>query len=247
MLRKTDPERGQYDPDFSPIYLCFLRPAQRGQFSLEYPLFKDSIITIDAMGCQKKIAEKIIEKEADYVLMLKFSMVKDNQKTLRKQIEQTFEQKLDFEIDVTPDFGHGRIEKRTCKVTDNLDLIEHKDAWTGLKSLIKITSERINKQTGKESTEDRYYISSIVANAQKSNKAVRKHWNIENNLHWVLDVVFKEDQSLKKKGNAALNFNMMSKVALSLIDNDKPTKKSKILKRHKAALDDNYRAKLLKI
>ena len=123
-------------------------------------------------------------------------------------------------------------------------MIKNIAEWKGIKSLVKVTSERTDKQRGKYSKEVRYYISSLTANANRFNQIVRQHWRVENNLHWVLDVVFKEDQSLKKKGYSALNFNMINKVALTLIDKDE-SKKSKILKRQSAALDDNYRAKLL--
>jgi len=206
---------------------------------LDLLIIKDSIVTIDAMGCQKKIAKKIKEKEADYLLM-----VKGNHKFLKQQVEATFKQQTKIQTDKNHDLGHGRIEIRTCQVTEDLSLIKNIAEWKGIKSLVKVTSERTDKQRGKYSKEVRYYISSLTANANRFNQIVRQHWRVENNLHWVLDVVFKEDQSLKKKGYSALNFNMINKVALTLIDKDE-SKKSKILKRQSAALDDNYRAKLL--
>ena len=206
---------------------------------LDLLIIKDSIVTIDAMGCQKKIAKKNKEKEADYLLM-----VKGNHKFLKQQVEATFKQQTKIQTDKNHDLGHGRIEIRTCQVTEDLSLIKNIAEWKGIKSLVKVTSERTDKQRGKYSKEVRYYISSLTANANRFNQIVRQHWRVENNLHWVLDVVFKEDQSLKKKGYSALNFNMINKVALTLIDKDE-SKKSKILKRQSAALDDNYRAKLL--
>ena len=206
---------------------------------LDLLVIKDSIVTIDAMGCQKKIAKKIKEKEADYLLM-----VKGNHKFLKQQVEATFKQQTKIQTDKNHDLGHGRIEIRTCQVTEDLSFIKNIAEWKGIKSLVKVTSERTDKQRGKYSKEVRYYISSLTANANRFNQIVRQHWRVENNLHWVLDVVFKEDQSLKKKGYSALNFNMINKVALTLIDKDE-SKKSKILKRQSAALDDNYRAKLL--
>ncbi|MGL1887032.1 MAG: ISAs1 family transposase [Reichenbachiella sp.] len=209
---------------------------------LELLMVKDAVITIDAMGCQKDIAEKIITKEADYVLM-----VKGNQKNLMQQIEATFENAVAESSSKKHDIGHGRIETRHCQATENLSLIKNKNDWTGLKSIVKIISERIDKRSGKSSLETRYYISSLPSQADRLNDVVRNHWKIENNLHWVLDVVFKEDNSLKKKGNSALNFNIIAKIALTLIDKDSSSKKSKVVKRQSAALDDNYRANLLKI
>ena len=209
---------------------------------LELLTVKDCIITIDAMGCQKQIAKKIIAKEANYVLM-----VKGNQKTLLQQIKATFETTTRAVIDEKHDVGHGRTETRKCETTEDLSLIKKKNEWTSIKSIIKISSERTDKSSDKTTHETKYYISSLPANAEHLNAVIRQHWRIENNLHWVLDVVFKEDQSLKKKGNSALNFNIMAKMALSLIDKDVSTKKSKIVKRQSAALDDNYRAKLLRI
>jgi predicted transposase YbfD/YdcC len=209
---------------------------------LELLVIKDCIITIDAMGCQKAIAKKIIEKDAHYVLM-----VKDNQKTLKNDIEATFSLETPVQSSKKQDIGHGRIETRICEVTDNLTLVKSENKWKGFKTIVKISSERIDKHSKKSSTEIRYYMSSLLADANHLNDIIRKHWSIENNLHWVLDVVFNEDYSLKKKGQSALNYNIMTKVALCLIEKEKSLKRSKIIKRQSAALNDNYRAKVLKI
>ncbi|MEA3505191.1 MAG: ISAs1 family transposase [Bacteroidota bacterium] len=209
---------------------------------LDIIAIKGCVVTIDAMGCQRKIAEKIIQKNADYLLM-----VKDNQKSLKSQIEKIFDEKHKPKRDETLDSGHGRVETRICEVIDNLDSLEVKEKWKGIKSIVRITSERYVKKTGKTSNEIRYYITSLDANAMKINKAVRSHWSIENNLHWVLDVIFNEDTSLKKKGNSPMNFNVITKIALALIDREKSTKMSKNSKRNKAALDDKYRAKVLQV
>lgn len=209
---------------------------------LELLVIKDCIITIDAMGCQKKIVKKIREKEADYVLM-----VKNNQKKLKNDIATIFNLNKPVECSKKHDIGHGRIETRICEVTEEIASIRGRSEWKGFKSVVKITSHRTDKQSKKSSIEIRYYMSSLSADANHINDVVRKHWKVENNLHWVLDVVFKEDQSLKKKGQSALNYNIMTKVALSLIEQENSVKKSKIIKRQSAALDDNYRAKILKI
>jgi predicted transposase YbfD/YdcC len=173
-------------------------------------------------------------------------MVKDNQKNMKMQIENSFKILESKSISQTTDFGHGRIESRTCSVIDNLSLLDKTKDWKGIKSIIQITSKRIIKKTQKESVEQRYYITSLGADADKINKAICIHWSIENNLHWNLDVVFKEDASLKNKGDSPINFNIITKLALALIEQEKSTKMSKNSKRLKAALDDKYRAKILK-
>lgn len=207
---------------------------------LETLALKGCIVTIDAMGCQKKIASAIIKAKADYVLM-----VKNNQKNLRIQIEQSFEEKKISATHSSNDFGHGRIETRTCCVIDDLSLLTKREDWKTIKSIVRIKSHRIIKKTREESTQIRYYISSLKADAEKSNRAVRSHWGVENNLHWNLDVIFGEDASLKKKGNSPMNFNIITKIALAKIEREKSIKMSKNLKRLKAALDDKYRTKIL--
>ncbi|MBC7418478.1 MAG: ISAs1 family transposase [Pedobacter sp.] len=184
--------------------------------------------------------ETIIDREADYVLM-----VKDNQQELREQVEKVFCMNPRTEGDVTLDFGHGRIEQRTCQVIDNLTFLDDKEDWQGLRSIAKIISERTDKQSGNRSTATRYNISSLPAKPKVIAKAVRSHWAIENNLHWTLDVVFREDASLKKKENAALNYNVIAKMAIKIIEKETETKNSKPKKRQLAALDDEYRSKLL--
>lgn len=209
---------------------------------LELLAIRGCIVTIDAMGCQKSIAKAILDKGADYVLM-----VKGNQRGLKDQAEKLFSiapLKTQFRSN---DLGHGRIESRKCEVIDQLRFLDDKKEWAGLKTVIRITSERTDKQTGICNTETRFYISSLGPDAELINNAVRSHWAVENNLHWSLDVVFKEDASLKKKDHSALNYNIIAKMALTLIDQEKSTKKSKPSKRLLAALEDEYRAKILKI
>ncbi len=201
---------------------------------------KDCIITIDAMGCQKTIAGTIIEKEADYILM-----VKDNQQELKEQVEKVFAMNPKTEADITNDAGHGRIEQRTCQAIDNLTFLDDKEDWPGLKSIAKVISERTDKRSGKTSKETRYYISSLPAKPKIIGNAIRSHWAIENNLHWTLDMVFKEDNSLKKKGNSAINYNIIAKMALNIIERETESKSSKPQKRKRAALDDEFRSKLL--
>lgn len=201
---------------------------------------KGCIITIDAMGCQKNIAKTIIDKQADYVLM-----VKDNQEELKEQIEKVFGLNSKAQAAVSIDAGHGRIEQRNCQAIDNLTFLDGKEDWTGLKSIAKVVSKRTDKRSGKHSTETRYYITSLPAKPKVIANAVRSHWAIENNLHWTLDLLFNEDASLKKKGNSALNYNTITKMALAMIEKETSTKASKPQKRKRAALDDEYRSFLL--
>lgn len=200
------------------------------------------IVTIDAIGCQTNIASTIIGNGADYILA-----VKGNQGSLEQAILDTALLEKPKTVDVEEDFGHGRIEKRTCYAYSELGHVENIDRWEGLKSLIKIESIVHDKTSGKTTTEHRYYISSLPAKAKLLNRSVRKHWAVENNLHWTLDVEFGEDKSRKRKGYAAENHNIVLKVALTLLDNDKANKTSKRSKRLKAALSTKYREKLFNL
>jgi len=208
---------------------------------LELLDIKGCIITIDAMGCQKKIAEEIRKKEADYLFG-----VKGNQEELSEQVQKIFSIEKGA-IDQITDCGHGRVETRKCTVIDNLTFLDGKEEWKDLKSVIKIESERFNKLSGIKSNETRYYISSLKSTPEKFNQIVRKHWSIENNLHWVLDVTFNEDKSRKRKDNSALNFNIITKIAMSMIKEDTDKKTSMVKKRYKAALDQKYREIILKV
>jgi predicted transposase YbfD/YdcC len=210
---------------------------------LELLTLDGCIVTLDAMGCQRNIAEKIREQKADYILQ-----VKDNQKDLKEQMEDIFNSKAPRKLAEMITTGHGRIEKRTCEaISTNLVMLEGVKDWKDLETLVRIKSERTFKKTGSKSTEFRYYITSLKDNAKLLNTSVRSHWGIENNLHWNLDVIFKEDGQLKRKGNSAENFNVIAKVALGLVDNEKTANLTKPLKRLRASLDDSYREIILKV
>ncbi len=191
---------------------------------LDAMLIKGNLITIDAMGCQRKIASKIIEKQGDYILALK-----GNQKELYRDVVDSFRFITPSNHSEDLDAGHGRIERRKCTVIEDLSmLIEQEDKpWVGLKSIVKIDGERINKTTGEVSIESRYYISSI-SDAKFINDAVRKHWGIENKLHWVLDMTFSEDYSRCRTKNAADNTSRLNKIALNLIKKNKNKKSIKV-------------------
>jgi len=208
---------------------------------LELLSIKGCTISIDAMGCQKEIAEKIRDKEADYLLA-----VKKNQKDLHQQVQKMFVINDLIEIDTTIDVDHGRVETRKCSVVKNLLFLDGQESWKNLTSVIKLETEVFNKTTKKTSHTERFYISSAYKDAKTFNKNIRSHWAVENNLHWMLDVSFSEDHSRKRKNNHAINFNLMAKVALGLIKNH-PDKVPMSHKKRRAILNDRYREKLLKL
>ena len=203
---------------------------------LDLLTIKDCVISIDAMGCQKEIAKQIRKQEADYVLQ-----VKSNQQQLLDEISNVFTVTSIQSKDEQHDFGHGRIEFRACSVITDLSFLDEKVHWKDIKSIIKLDRKTIEKQTSKERIQSSYFISSAKFTAQKFNHLIRKHWAIENNLHWSLDVLFKEDHSLKKKGNSAQNFNIITKMALSMVENESTPKMSRIGKMKKCAYDDHFR------
>ena len=195
-----------------------------------------AIITIDAMGCQKSIAKQIAEQKGDYVLR-----AKANQGTLLESLEYTFNTAIHTEFENMVYYtaedeinnDHGRIEIRKCIVLPLMYLMMMKLKWKGLKSLVLIISERI---TPEETTiEHRYYISSLdPKDASKILHAIRSHWQIENNLHWVLDVAFREDQCRIRDENSALNMAWLRKTALALLKKDNGIKATSIRRKQLA-------------
>jgi len=208
---------------------------------LDMLTLKGCTVTIDAMGCQKDIAAKVLERKADYILQ-----VKGNQKGLLEQIEKVFKKTEPESTHDWNDLGHGRLEQRQCDVITNLDFLDDCQDWPGLKCIVRVKSERTTKRTGKKETSERYYISSKVSNAEVFNHNIRQHWAIENNLHWSLDVNFKEDSCKKRIGHSAANFGLFTKIALTLLEKYE-AKKSKRRKRLNVLLDDRLREKLLGI
>lgn len=169
-----------------------------------------SIVTADAMSCQKAITEKITEKKADYVIGLK-----GNQATLLQDTELYFEKFYEESMcKKTQEKDHGRIEKREYFLQTDIDWLEQKPAWSNLRAIgmVRSTVER----NGKVHEDTRYYISSLT-NIDDFAYAVRKHWSIENQLHWCLDVVFREDSARARKDNSPLNMNILRKMALSMV------------------------------
>ncbi len=197
-------------------------------------------VTIDAIGCQKQIASQIVEQKGDYLLA-----VKENQPTLLADIRDSFQMLTADSVDEQIDCGHGRVETRRCSVLGDLTLLDNGDQWASLHSIVRLEATRFHKTTGKEERETRYYISSLTPHAARINTAIRQHWGIENKLHWVLDVAFREDLSRKRAGNAAQNFSLLNRIALNLLRQDKSSRLGIHGKRLAAAWDHDYLLKLL--
>lgn len=211
---------------------------------LDMLTIKGAVVTLDAMGCQREIAAKIIEKEADYVLALK-----GNQGTLRSDVELLFDDQKasdykDISVDTheTIEKNGGRIETRIVTATSDCAFLTSTHKWPGLKSIVMIESRR--EFNGKCEREFRYYISSLPAVAARLGEAVRSHWGIENGLHWVMDMVFRDDECRIRKGNAAANFATVKHMASNLLRRA-PGKDSLRVKRKLAAWDDDYLASLI--
>jgi len=205
---------------------------------LELLVLNGAIVTIDAMGCQKEIAALITEKEADYILALKA-----NQPALHEQVEHLFTIQPPDEVDEQVDAGHGRVETRKCSLITDFKWFEEAEEWQGLKSIAKIERTRYIKLDGTTTTQTSYYISSLDGDAEKINLAVRAHWGIENSLHWCLDVIFDEDRSRIRKGNAAQNFSLIKKIVLNMLRNENSPKYKKAslrLKRKRCTWSAEY-------
>lgn len=207
---------------------------------LEVLVLEGCLVTIDAMGCQKDIAEKIVSKKADYILA-----VKGNQPLLEEGVKNTVRFTLPIDEDKQVDSGHGRVETRKCTLYNDLSYIEEISKWKNLKSIVKIEAERYFKSTGKTENETRYYITSSTLSAKEIGNAVRAHWGVENSLHWVLDVSFSEDASRKQAGYAAQNYSLLTRIALNLVKNEKSKKRSVKGKRLDAGWNNDYLLKIL--
>ncbi len=204
---------------------------------------KGCIVTIDAMGCQTEIAQTIIEQGADYVLALK-----GNQGTLSDEVRYLFEQPSNASLmeQTTDDIdaGHGRIETRVCRqITINKTYLPSSSRWPKLNSVIEIHATRDDGH--KITTEKRYYISSLVLDAKKAASTVRQHWAVENKLHWVLDVTFREDESRIRRGNGAEVMSTLRRLTLNLLKQNTSCNASMKRKRKIALMDDILRSELI--
>lgn len=209
---------------------------------------KGCIVTIDAMGCQKEIAAQIRRQEADYVLSLK-----GNHELFYREVAEYFAwaEKTRFKNIAhskyeTLEKAHGRIEQRRCLAVEDVEWFTEKDEWADLRSFVMVESKR--EITGAEaSIERRYFITSLAAEAEGILRAVRSHWKVENQLHWCLDVSFREDACRTREGNAPENLAVLRHIALNLLKRERTCKLGIKSKRLKAGWDDNYLLKVLKI
>ena len=208
---------------------------------------KGSMITADAISCQKSIAETCMNEEADYLLA-----VKGNQKTLHQDIQAAVEEhwRDHPKEPVSNSFfehenkGHGRQEYRCCWVFDDLSTLTTSEDWAGIKQFGVVQSDRIID--GKATTALRFYITSKAMTAEGMLGATRQHWEVENNLHWMLDIAFDEDACQTKDENAAENLSTLRRIALNILKADMTSKKSIKTKRKKAGWSNKYLAQLLK-
>jgi predicted transposase YbfD/YdcC len=210
---------------------------------LESLALAGAIVTIDAIGTQRSIAAAILEKEADYVLALK-----GNQGTLHEDVRLFFEEagrEVAWQVHDTLDAGHGRIEERRCRVTGDVAWLQERHGWPGLRSIAEVQSRRTDKKTGNVTEETRYYIASPPPDAEHIGRCIRSHWAIENNLHWALDVTFREDACRSRKDHAALNLAIMRHAAINLLKQNK-TKLSLKKKQRKASLNQDFRTQLIR-
>lgn len=203
------------------------------------------IVTIDAMGCQRQIADKIVDKGGDYVLALK-----GNQGALHEDVRLFFDDSAGAGWkDVSHDYyetvekGHGRIETRRYWTVNDVGWLPEAKKWRGLKMIGMVESER--EIGGRKTVERRYYIGSVENDARVFGSAVRNHWGIENKLHWSLDVTFREDDSRIRIGNAAANMAVLRQMALNILRQEKTLKRGMKTKRLKAGWDEAYLLKLL--
>lgn len=208
------------------------------------------IVTLDAINCQTKIASQIKAQNADYILA-----VKENQGKLYEDLKDLFAgclaenfQQVPHGYHRTVNKGHGRIEIRECwtlSAPEYLDYVRERQQWRGLQTAVLVRAER--RLNGKRTRSLRYYISSLANDAHRLLASVRKHWAIENSLHWVLDIAFREDESRMRKWNSPENFAMVRHVAYVLLKQERSAKVGIKAKRMKAAWDREYLLHILSI
>lgn len=208
---------------------------------------ENSIITLDAMGCQSDIAKQIIHQKAEYILALK-----GNHSGMQSELEAWWHKSVreglseeNHSTHTEIDTGHGRIETRVCQqLLIDKKWLDKAYQWSGLNSIIQVTSQVHEKMTGNETIETRWYISSLDLNAKQALNAVRSHWQVES-MHWMLDMTFREDESRIRKKQGPLVFNVMRKIAMALFKQDTTKSASMARKKKMAGLDDSYRSTLL--
>jgi len=204
-----------------------------------------ALVTIDAMGCQKEIAAKIVTDGGDYILA-----VKENQPHLHEDIDACFTEALEtggvgleYSVARTEETNRGREEVRECHVITRPKGLRDAGLWKGLTAICMVLSHRVVE--GLERIELRYYIGSLMGTAEEYLNAIRGHWGIENSLHWVLDVVFREDDSRHHAGNSCENLALLRKLAISLLKQEEASDASLKTKRLRCGWDNDYLAKVL--
>ena len=210
-----------------------------------------NVVTIDAMGCQVEIARQIIDQGGDYVLSLK-----ENQPSLYADCVELFawlkephplDEEVVLGLDEQVDGGHGRVETRQVWCTSALEGVVSCERWPGLTSLVMVESSR--HIGGQDEVEQRYYISSLPGasdgDAKRLNSVIRTHWEIENRVHWVLDVAMAEDTNRTRKGESAQNLALVRKLALNLLRRETSVKTGFAAKQKRAGWDRNYLLKIL--
>jgi predicted transposase YbfD/YdcC len=213
---------------------------------LDMLAIEGAIITLDAMGCQRAVAQKIMDKKADYILALK-----GNQGSLREDAAVFIaeQQAVDFKDATisraqTVDGGHGRIETRNITVVHDIGWLKERHPWPGLNSIVMVESVRELREMTERET--RFYITSLAFLAAQIGPLVRDHWAVENGLHWVLDMVFRDDECRLRTNHGPANFTTIKHMALNLIRRAK-TKDSIRLRRKVAAWDDDFLVSLVMV
>jgi predicted transposase YbfD/YdcC len=213
---------------------------------LESLALENTLVTLDAMGCQKNIAQRILDCKADYLLVLKA-----NHGNAYAAVQRHFEQHC-FGRNTTAravfdafDESHGRLVRRRVFVRSQAASLEALSGWPGLRTVLAVEAIRGVNGSGKVQAESRYFLSSFTGDEQVLAQAIRRHWSIENSLHWVLDVTFREDDSRVRDPTAVRNFALLRKIAINRVGQDRSTKTSLRGKRKKAAWDNDYMLQLL--
>jgi len=203
---------------------------------------KGCIVTLDAMGTQREIAQKIVDKRGDYVLALK-----GNQGLLHEEVREYWKDpelpEKEYDAYETVEKGHGRIETRRYRVSDKIDWLQVRSEWAGLRSIGMVESERM--VAGHSSLQRRYYLTSLKPDARQLAKAIRAHWEIENKVHWCLDVMFREDHSRARVKYAAQNLALLRRLSLNILRKDVNSKKSLNIRRKLASWNPDYLGALL--
>ena len=208
---------------------------------------ENCLITIDAMGCQRDIAEQIIRQKADYVLALK-----GNHSGFQSEVEAWWHKcERDSLTDETyaeyteTDSGHGRVETRVCQqLLLDCSWLAKDYRWRGLQSVLKVSTTVYDQSTGRERQEVRWYISSLALDAKRALQSIRSHWQVES-MHWVLDVTFREDECRIRNQYGPAIFNVMRKMAMAMLKKDQTKSASMARKKKMAALDDQFRSTLV--